>query len=297
MIIGKTVKALYKKMQKNYLSFRLLVWLKEKGVTRYVNHIISSRNHKVNAMSKMQEAREFFLDSEVQKRIQVIMSELEDDYSRDILNRVIMYRMYGKAIPKDYFSENDQYFPNGIISLNEEVFVDCGAYTGDTVQQLLDVAKKSKAVIHKIIAFEPDVSNYEIIHKYYGKNPNIYIYNLGVSDKNNVLYFKSSGATARIVNDKKNADFQIRVTNLDSVPECRDATYIKMDIEGAEYNALLGASGIIKANRPKLAICIYHTNEDIVRLIELVKEMVPEYRLYIRHHSRSEVETVLYAII
>ena len=70
-----------------------------------------------------------------------------------------------------------------------------------------------------------------------------------------------------------------------------------MDIEGAEYPALQGAQQIIKANKPKLAISIYHSNEDMLRLAEYIHEIVPEYKLYIRAHTMGIAETILYAVI
>lgn len=73
-------------------------------------------------------------------------------------------------------------------------------------------------------------------------------------------------------------------------------TFIKMDIEGAEYEALLGAKETIQKNKPKLAISIYHKPEDIISIPKLIKSMVPNYRLYIRHYSNADNETVLYAI-
>ena len=72
-------------------------------------------------------------------------------------------------------------------------------------------------------------------------------------------------------------------------------TFIKMDIEGAEYEALLGAKETIQKNKPKLAISIYHKPEDIISIPKLIKSMVPNYRLYIRHYSNADNETVLYA--
>ncbi|WP_442857226.1 FkbM family methyltransferase [Butyrivibrio sp. INlla18] len=73
-----------------------------------------------------------------------------------------------------------------------------------------------------------------------------------------------------------------------------DATFIKMDIEGAEKNAILGAAHIIKKNKPKLVICIYHSDGDMMNIQLVIHEMVPEYKLYVRHHSNSYPETVLY---
>ena len=84
---------------------------------------------------------------------------------------------------------------------------------------------------------------------------------------------------------------------MDAVPECQNATWIKMDIEGAELNALRGAKGIIRRNHPKLTICIYHSDEDMIRIAEYIHELVPEYKLYVRNHTGRQTEIVLYAVI
>lgn len=74
-------------------------------------------------------------------------------------------------------------------------------------------------------------------------------------------------------------------------------TFIKMDIEGAEKESILGAKEIIKKYKPKLAICVYHKLEDIYMIPKMIKELVPEYKLYLRHHSLGMWETVCYACI
>ena len=74
-------------------------------------------------------------------------------------------------------------------------------------------------------------------------------------------------------------------------------TFIKMDIEGSELEALKGAQQTIQRDRPKLAICIYHKPEDMTDIPLYIKSLVPEYRLYVRHHSNRCSETVLYAVM
>lgn len=75
-----------------------------------------------------------------------------------------------------------------------------------------------------------------------------------------------------------------------------NVTFIKMDIEGAEYKAIKGAETIIRNYHPKLAISIYHNAEDIWELPRLIMTICPDYKLYLRHYSIAQAETVLYAV-
>lgn len=204
------------------------------------------------------------------------------------------YRMYGKAIPKELYSEKDQYFCKDIVRLKVgEVFLDGGAYTGDTIQQFMDICKKEKVIYKKVIAFEPDKNNFALLSKFYGRRDKVLIYNKGLSKEKDVLYFQESGVASKL---SAQGLCKVPVINIDFIPECKEVTFIKMDIEGAEMDALLGAQETIKRNHPKLAICIYHSDEDMVRIVEYIHALVPEYKLFIRHHSERHVETVVYAV-
>jgi hypothetical protein len=89
---------------------------------------------------------------------------------------------------------------------------------------------------------------------------------------------------------------EIDVATIDSVLGGTSVDIIKMDIEGAEYRALLGAQNSIKKHKPRLAICLYHNIEDFIEIPELILKMVPEYKLFLRHHSKSCTDTILYAM-
>lgn len=301
MFVGRAIRAVYHEMQEHYFSFRILVWLKEKGITRRVNHLIlhsNDTNFRNNPSSEMLESEKFFYDQKNVQRVNSIVSLFADDKSRDVYQACIDYRVKRQQIPSELFSEHDQYFVDDIFQLSDnEIFVDGGAYTGDTIQQFLDTAKKQKKKIEKIVAFEPDSTNYEKLSNYYGKRSNIILHKAGLSKTTGKLFFKSEGVNARIVNSEEEATCCIDVISIDDCLECSDVTYLKMDIEGAEWDALHGAQNTIKRNKPKLAICIYHSDDDMIRLIKYIHELVPEYRLYVRHHSRSNLETVLYAIV
>ncbi len=259
-IVKKSVFCIFHWMQQHYVTFRLLVWLKEQGITRRVAFLISkddSQHERNHPTEEMKEAVRFFYENK--DRVKAVMSMLADDKSRAVMEEVLNYRMKRTPISIDLYSENDQYFVEDIVRLQDgEVFVDGGAYTGDTTQQLIDTARKHQINVKKIIAFEPDKNNYNLMKKFYGKRKQIKIINKGFYSREDSLYFDSErDAGARIVEDKSLSTTKIDVINIDAVPECKNATFIKMDIEGAEWNALHGAEETIKRNHPKLAICIY----------------------------------------
>lgn len=294
----KLIRAIYRNMQENYIGFVFLVRLKEMGITRYVNHLINHSNDS--------ELREKPSDQMMQSKVRFggrsdevleVLEVLADDKSRYVWKACVDYRTGRIPISKGLFSEGDQYFPKDIIKLHDnEVFIDCGAYTGDTIQQFINECRKSKIKNYSIVSFEPSKKYYELASKFFMKNKNVRIINKGVSDTiSKDVPFDDSGEKSKI-SLHTNAASHIDVTRLDDEEICANATFIKMDIEGAELSALRGAYRIITGNKPKLAICIYHSDSDMIDIIKYVHEIVPEYQLFVRHHSRSSVETVLYAI-
>lgn len=78
--------------------------------------------------------------------------------------------------------------------------------------------------------------------------------------------------------------------------ELGEVSFIKMDIEGAELEALEGAKQTITNYHPTIAVCMYHTNEQMLNLIEFFQREYPFYKLYVRHYARAWTETVLYAV-
>jgi FkbM family methyltransferase len=133
------------------------------------------------------------------------------------------------------------------------------------------------------------------LRKRFDKDNRVLVLNKGISDKEGEAYFNDRGSSSRVTNNEQTSK-KIALTSIDNTLECKDATFIKMDIEGAEWDALHGAKDTIVRNRPKLAICIYHSDEDMIRIPEYIHEIVPDYRLFVRHHTRRDHETVLYAV-
>ena len=112
-------------------------------------------------------------------------------------------------------------------------------------------------------------------------------------DKATVLKFRMNGTSDSTISD--DGDVEISVDTIDNMCDLRP-TFVKMDIEGAEYKALCGAEKTIIKNKPKQAISVYHKPEDIIELPKLLLKYNPDYKFWIRHYSFGENETVLYAL-
>jgi FkbM family methyltransferase len=175
-----------------------------------------------------------------------------------------------------------------------EFFIDAGGYDGCSTKcffkWLLDYERDGKSIV-----FEPNPILYNDCKKNLKDCDNVKIVNKGLWHKKETLKFRKIGDSSCIDSDGEEI---IEVINLDEyLKDERDTvTFIKMDIEGAELNALKGAEQIIKKYKPKLAICIYHKPEDVWEIPNLLLEFVPDYKFYIRHYSLYWSETVLYAL-
>jgi FkbM family methyltransferase len=225
-----------------------------------------------------------------------LKNELSDDKSKKAFDDFIHQKSTG-VYEKDY--TDNQYFDNEIIRFDEsEIFVDCGAYTGDTVQSFITNAVHTcGGGEQSVYAFEPDEANYLQLLKMKNKIPNLHCINKGVWNCSGILKFSKNenmSASSAITDD---GEVEIEVSTIDEVVGDEKVTFIKMDIEGAELNALKGAEKTILAHKPKLAICIYHKPEDLYEIPRYIKSLVPEYKLYCRNHSPHGIECVLYAIL
>ena len=183
------------------------------------------------------------------------------DYLEDELSKKSFIAYLNESISRDvrYLDEcftMDEYFP-GIFKFNqEEIFIDCGAYDGDTITKFIEHMEKIKCNYKKIVAFEPDNKNFEQLYKKYQKDERCRLIQQGVYSDKKTLRFRNTESKGSSLN--KDGDTLIEVESIDNVLNGDTATYIKMDIEGAELAALKGAEKTIIKCKPKLAICVYH---------------------------------------
>ncbi len=197
-------------------------------------------------------------------------------------------------------TEGRQYFDLPYLKFGAaESFADCGCYDGTSIIGFLNRCNNE---YKDIFCFEPDRNNLRKIEGFF-RSQGITKYTLinkGVWDKEERLEFAANGSAnshIRGIIDKNESRIDtIEVISLDECLGDKDISFIKMDIEGAEYKALCGAEGIIRRCRPKLAICVYHKPEDIWEILGKILQLRDDYTLYLRHYSFGDTETVVYAV-
>lgn len=196
-----------------------------------------------------------------------------------------------EELPFDDWVIREQYFDKVITLDQGEVFIDAGAFNCGTDIDFIKRCPDYK----EIIAFEPDPELYmnclNKVKTYQMRD--IKIHNIGLWSKKEMCSFLKGGAGG-CISDK--GTLMVRLDTLDHMLSER-VSFIKMDIEGAELKALKGAQNTIMNYKPKLAICVYHKPEDIIEIPLYLHKIVPEYAFYLRHHSKGDGETVLYAVI
>lgn len=281
-----------------FLSCPPVYWVLRGAKTAYESLILNIKHQKPDGSA----SEAFFSQNE--DRIEANCRALADEDSRLLYRQLIGFRRNPCffATPRKY-SCLDQYFPEDIVKLtNTESFIDCGAFFGDTVSEF---SKRVNGCFISAVAFEPDADNYRILCKNTADDKRVIPLKFGLWSCETTLTFLSGYSDGcYLVDTGRNSGWNpedrivsVDVVSIDSIPACAGATFIKMDIEGSELEALKGAQKTIAANRPKLAISIYHSDKDIIDIIEYIRTAYPFYRLYVRQHSPSTVnETVLYAI-
>ena len=190
----------------------------------------------------------------------------------------------------------ETYFPSDLIRpLAHEVYVDCGAFTGDTIEQFL-AAREGK--FQRIIAIEPDAASRRALldrietWRRAGVGP-MRVEPYAAGFQRGTVRFDATGTVGSSVGSGADT---VDVAPLDEILAEWKPSYIKFDVEGAEHDALVGGSTTIRLNMPVLAVSLYHKPEDLWDLPLLIRSLGPGYRLYLRRYSDERWETVCYAV-
>ena len=178
--------------------------------------------------------------------------------------------------------------------------VDCGAYNGDSVAEFFDFIGRDDVPVY---AFEPDHDNFRALTERFRHLPEVHCLPYGTWDEETTLAFNASGdESSSLLEDSREPlpaaeTIQVPVKTIDQMLGNAKASFIKMDIEGAELRTLKGGRGTIERDLPILAISAYHKITDLVELPQYINEIAPgRYKFYLRHHGCVCAELVLYAI-
>jgi FkbM family methyltransferase len=219
-----------------------------------------------------------------------IYNSLSDNESRQTFMDVMRFRLSCNTdYMKDYTVRVDEQYFEEFMKFNEEIFVDAGGFDGDTTESFAKRYPNYK----KIIFFEPSEKNMMAARKRLSSYRDIDYQLIGLSDVAGIMNFNPNAGSASAITDS--SDSTISVDTLDSAaPE--PVTFIKMDLEGWEMNALTGARHHIARDRPKLAIAVYHDSSDPRRVYRFISEFGHKYRCYLRHYTQGWSETVMFFV-
>lgn len=218
-----------------------------------------------------------------------------DDKSIDIYYRQIkcyMSRHYNISNRID----KEQYFPGDIVfGKGYYDFVDCGAFTGDTVAALT----KNIGKVNTLIAIEPDIRNFKKLTSMMELEKEkiaeeIYLYPCGIWSSSKMLLFDNTQSPSCHISASGHTFFQC--VALDDIFINYVPSFVKMDIEGAEVEAVKGTCQTIKKHKPALSISVYHKIEHLWEIPLLLNTLNNNYKFYLRSYEHFNQETVLYAV-
>lgn len=252
---------------------------------------------------------EDFVLYDLRKRVLDTFKLFEDDKSKELFSYLVKCKKNGEYPSSDsglldiehgYFS-----MPEFAQKNDNEVFVDVGCYIGDTIEEYLSVKGNS---FKKIYSFEPDPVSFEkarenvkrLCEELSVDPEKISILPYGVGGKTETGVFErfeeSEGTGSKFVTGKSSDEESLtKIVALDDFIE-EGFSFLKADVESYEYQVIMGASKTIQKCKPKMAICLYHNVFDFIQLPGIIKDLVPDYRLYLRQHAASWFDTVVYAV-
>ena len=230
---------------------------------------------------------------QVRERMLRVGALWQDRESRDTYQSFVEAILSGDSESFAPPSSQPQYFVDDIpFRKGYSRFIDCGAFDGDTALAL----KQHKGKGEAIACFEPDQNNYLLLSRRLNREraaSEQILFPCGVWQQSEMLRFRSGQQSTSGISE--GGDTFLQCVSIDQAIPDFGPTFVKMDVEGAEYEALLGAERTLSACRPDLAISVYHRIEHMWEIPLLIQENCGDYRFYLRSHGEYGVETIMYA--
>lgn len=228
------------------------------------------------------------------QRLRQAYALLADAQSRRVFECTVAYKLTGRLrYLRDCTSAKDEVFQHLLQPRVDEHFADLGAYNGDTIRELLGYTEGCFA---SITALEPDHRNFKKLGKYVEERLTgaVRLIQAGAWDRDETQSFAGRAGRNSAVSTQGTP---VQMRALDSVLAGAPCTLLKLDVEGAERRALLGAQETIRTFRPRINLAAYHRSEDLFELPLLVHSLCAEYRIYMRHHPYVPAwDTNIYAV-
>ncbi len=216
--------------------------------------------------------------SEIRKTLEIFA----DEKSKEMYASIINYKLSGRlSYLAEAYSETKEIY-SLFVTENIETIIDAGAYNGDTIRE----AKEYFLNLKNVIAIEPDRRNFKKLAKYTEAETKFAIRTINAAAwcNNTDGAFSDSGnrnSTLTATASFEHKETSVSLIRLDSI-ECEKIDYIKYDVEGAEYEALVGSEGLILHDNPALLVSLYHRSRDIFTLPLYLHEKYPFYKFYLR---------------
>ena len=220
---------------------------------------------------------------------------LDDDKSRQVIDAVVRHRLTLDTSPLAKVNDRGvlQWFDPAFVKPNEKaVFVDGGAFDGDTAEAF----RRFNGPALRIHAFELDPEIAARASQRLESFPEVVVHALGLSDRREKLGFLRTGITDGRLDGACSGDEFSEVVSVDEIV-LEAVTFLKLDVEGAEAKAIIGASHQIREHSPLIALAVYHKPSDPWALPLQVSRLNAAYRFYMRHYTDVAFETVVYAVM
>ena len=278
--------------------------------------------HAAELARRVKDAAEY---ARFREQVVALMALMADEQSRRTAAAVICNWFRSTPFEGDYreICVPDQYFPADVVRLSDrEVFLDLGAFDG---KNTLDFIERTGGRFGAAYAFELDAANFASMTKTFQSRVDrdraysvkgvpspsslrdaiaesgepdrtggsVFLCRVGAGSRNEEIRYRSQAKGSLI---DASGECVADIIRIDDIFSRHRVTFLKMDIEGAEMEALEGAKETIRRWKPKIAACVYHNPDHLLQMPIFLRNLVPEYRFYLRHHTKAYFETVCYAI-
>ena len=228
--------------------------------------------------------------------IETVAEIWADSSSRELYRSLLRFRTQWDSSTLPHPLPGPQYFPPDVPNtVGPMRFVDCGAFVGDTLAAIAGLG----AAVEEVYAFEPDISNFARLSRYASEfssttSARVSLWPCAVAAGSGVRAFRADGAEAGHLT--LDGEHPVTAVALDDALPAAMVTDLKMDIEGAELEALRGAEALIRRAQPRLAICVYHRAEHLWEIPLFVRGLGLPYDLFLRSHGHFGFDVVMYAV-